>query len=225
MVNQNTSGQFNARELAERAGTTVRTVHYYVSEGILPPPEGTTRNALYSADHLARLRIVAALRAEGLSLAAIRSRLALLGDEGIQEIRETLDRFEAALQAGDVTVLGLVEATVVDQTRDEDVVQDMLPQVMSSPPPSQQAPDDSARAYVDRMLSRPAPPQPRAMHSRREVHVQSKLPPVTWHHFTIEDGIEVRVREDRLRPERRQIEAFIDAVRDIARRGIRRRDI
>lgn len=223
MVNHNRNEQFNARDLAERAGTTVRTVHYYVSEGLLPPPEGATRNALYGMQHLARLRIISALRAEGLSLAAIRSRLALLDDPAVLDILQTLERFEADVQAGDVTVLGLIEAAVVDQSSSIDSLPNLAPPILEAPTPyGEAASDDSARAYVDRMLSRSGAPPP--LRSRREAHVQPKQPPQTWHHFTIEDGIELRVRDDRLRPELRRIEAFIDTVRDLARRSIRRRD-
>ena len=48
--------ELSARELAELAGTTVRTIHYYASEGLLPAPSGATRAATYTAAHLARLR-------------------------------------------------------------------------------------------------------------------------------------------------------------------------
>src|SRR5574338_1010843 len=69
---------WSIRELAEQAGTTVRTIHYYISEGLLPPPSGATRSATYSDAHLARLRLIGPLRDEGLALASIRQRLAPL---------------------------------------------------------------------------------------------------------------------------------------------------
>jgi DNA-binding transcriptional MerR regulator len=226
MVNHNrTPGQFNARDLAEKAETTVRTIHYYVSEGLLPPPEGTTRNALYGPAHLARLKIIAALRTEGLSLAAIRSRLNLLSEEGVVEVLQTLDRYDDEISTGDVTALGLIEAAVVDQsseTQANETGDRQAPVMLSrSMPLPESSPPDSAREYVDRMLNRSE--APRQAPSRREAHVRPKRPPETWHHFSIEDGIDIRVRDDRLRPERRQIEAFIESVRDLARRTNRRR--
>jgi len=225
MVSHNsTPGQFNARELAKQAETTVRTIHYYVAEGLLPPPEGTTRNALYGSAHLARLKVIAALRVEGLSLAAIRSRLHLLSDEGVVEVLQTLERYDDELSTGDVTALGLIEAAVVDQSSDaqSDMVSERpAPAMLSrSLPPAISSPPDSAREYVDRMLNRSESPGQTS--SRREAHVRPKRPPETWHHFSIEDGIDIRVRDDRLRPERRQIETFIESVRDLARRANRR---
>lgn len=225
MDTQNTPGQLSARELAERGDTTVRTVHYYVSEGLLPPPEGATRSAVYSNAHLARLRIIAALRSEGLALAAIRSRLTQMSDADVAEVLQTLERFDAEIRAGDVTALGLIEAAIVDQVNDTDTLPQIprsAPAMYSEPAPQTDAAPDSARAYVDRLLRREHTPS--AIPRSREAHVLPKQRPETWHHFTVDDGIEVRIREDRLRPERRQVEAFIDAVRDIARRSFRRRN-
>ena len=217
--------QLSARELAEQGETTVRTVHYYVSEGLLPPPEGATRNAVYGSKHLARLRIISALRSEGLALAAIRSRLTQMSDEDVAEVLQTLERFDAEIRAGDVTALGLIEAAIVDRANDTATlpqISQSAPAMYSVPAPEPDASPDSARAYVDRLLRRERPPS--SIPRSRESHVLPKQRPETWHHFTVDDGIEERIREDRLRPERRQVEAFIDAVRDIARRNFRRRN-
>lgn len=99
------------RDLAELAGTTVRTIHYYIAEGLLPPPQGIKRNASYTGAHLARLRLIAALREEGLALSAIRARLAPLTDEQALTVVATLDEH---LAAGDrtITILGLIEAAL-----------------------------------------------------------------------------------------------------------------
>jgi DNA-binding transcriptional MerR regulator len=223
---ESTTRQLSARELAEHGNTTVRTVHYYVSEGLLPPPEGATRNALYGRAHLARLRIISALREEGLSLAAIRSRLARLNDERVIGVLETLDRFEEDIAAGEVTALGLIEATLVDEPNEVTTLADMAPDtrmMMSTPsPPEESSTPQSARAYVERVLSRSdtSPPGP----TRRDAPVRPTAPTETWHHFTIDDGIEIRIREDRLRADRRQIEAFVQTIRDLARRSARHRD-
>lgn len=58
-------------EIAAQAGTSVRTVRYYQSQGLLPPPERVGREARYGADHLDRLRIITRLQHQGLRLTAI----------------------------------------------------------------------------------------------------------------------------------------------------------
>lgn len=53
------------RELAERAGVSRYTVHYYLKEGLLPPPWKTGRTmSLYSESHLECLRFIRKLREE-----------------------------------------------------------------------------------------------------------------------------------------------------------------
>ena len=64
-------------ELEGESRVPRRTIYYYVRLGLLPEAQKASRTrALYTEDHLALLRDVEALRAEGLRPAAIRSRLA-----------------------------------------------------------------------------------------------------------------------------------------------------
>ncbi|MFJ6772565.1 MerR family transcriptional regulator [Kitasatospora sp. NPDC091257] len=66
-------------ELAARAGVTVRTVRFYGTKGLLPPPElGPRRVGLYGAAHLDRLELIEELQRQGLTLAAIERYLARL---------------------------------------------------------------------------------------------------------------------------------------------------
>ncbi|MCM2423371.1 MULTISPECIES: MerR family transcriptional regulator [unclassified Streptomyces] len=59
-------------ELAARAGVTVRTLRFYSSKGLLPPPVlGPRRVGLYGPEHLARLSLIEELQHQGLTLAAI----------------------------------------------------------------------------------------------------------------------------------------------------------
>ncbi|MEV6289665.1 MerR family transcriptional regulator [Streptomyces sp. NPDC051896] len=59
-------------ELAARAGVTVRTVRFYGSKGLLPPPViGPRRVGHYGPDHLARLALIEELQQQGMTLSAI----------------------------------------------------------------------------------------------------------------------------------------------------------
>jgi DNA-binding transcriptional MerR regulator len=58
-------------ELAAAAGVTVRTVRFYATKGLLPPPLLRGRTGLYGEDHLARLTLVRDLQAKGFTLQAI----------------------------------------------------------------------------------------------------------------------------------------------------------
>jgi DNA-binding transcriptional MerR regulator len=85
-------------ELSERSGVPVATVKFYIREGMLPRGEvvSATR-AEYGDEHLARLRVIAALTdVRGLPLARVRDILALI-DAPAEEPVETLGRAVGAL--------------------------------------------------------------------------------------------------------------------------------
>src|SRR5690349_15584208 len=73
-------------ELADEAGVTRRTVHYYLAQGLLPASNGEGRNARYSQGHLDRLRLVRELQREHLPLSEIRQRLERLSDEQVGDL-------------------------------------------------------------------------------------------------------------------------------------------
>ncbi|KAA1420207.1 MerR family transcriptional regulator [Nocardioides humilatus] len=58
-------------ELTKRTGLSVRTVRFYTTKGLLPPPVRRGRSGYYSPEHLARLELVQELQSHGFTLAAI----------------------------------------------------------------------------------------------------------------------------------------------------------
>ncbi|MCD9876421.1 MerR family transcriptional regulator [Streptomyces guryensis] len=66
-------------ELAARAGVTVRTVRFYGTKGLLPPPViGPRRVGHYGQQHVARLALIEELQHQGMTLAAIERYMAQL---------------------------------------------------------------------------------------------------------------------------------------------------
>ena len=69
-------------ELAARAGVTVRTVRFYGTKGLLPPPVlGARRVGHYGREHVARLALIEELQHQGMTLAAIERYLKRLPDD------------------------------------------------------------------------------------------------------------------------------------------------
>ena len=64
--------KYKVSELAQKAGVTKRTIHYYVSKGLLLPPEGSGVNSLYNDEHLKRILLIKKLQAEYMPLNKIR---------------------------------------------------------------------------------------------------------------------------------------------------------
>lgn len=59
-------------QLADRAGVSIRTVRYYIQQGLLPKPEARGPGAHYKEEHLDRLLLIKRLQREHLPLAEIR---------------------------------------------------------------------------------------------------------------------------------------------------------
>jgi DNA-binding transcriptional MerR regulator len=81
-----TGKEYTIGELADLAGTTPRTVRYYVALGLLPSPGQVGPGARYSDSHLARLRLIRKLQREHQPLAEIRSQLHGLRDEDVEQL-------------------------------------------------------------------------------------------------------------------------------------------
>lgn len=71
MSRADTDQRLTIDELAQAAGLTVRNVRSYQSRGLIPPPEVRGRVGYYGAEHLARLRLIGEMQAQGFNLAAI----------------------------------------------------------------------------------------------------------------------------------------------------------
>ena len=64
--------EYKVSELAEKAGVTKRTIHYYISKGLLLPQDGNGVNSLYNDKHLERLLLIKKLQSEYMPLNKIR---------------------------------------------------------------------------------------------------------------------------------------------------------
>lgn len=97
------SGWMTIENLSLRSGVTTRNIRAYQSRGLLPPPVARPgeRAAFYTAEHLARLRLVSRLQDRGFSLA------------GIADLLESLAAGRTLEQ-----VLG-IESAIAESERDE----------------------------------------------------------------------------------------------------------
>lgn len=78
-------------QLAYETGMSVRNIRNHQSRGLLPPPEVRARVGYYGPDHVARLRLIQEMQAEGFKLSAIER---LIGEHGVDA-----DRFVGLRQA------------------------------------------------------------------------------------------------------------------------------
>jgi DNA-binding transcriptional MerR regulator len=82
---QGSSGGYDLtiEQLAAESGMSVRNIRNHHTRGLLPPPEVRARVGYYSSEHVARLRLILDLQADGFNLAAIERLLS--GSDGLAE--------------------------------------------------------------------------------------------------------------------------------------------
>jgi DNA-binding transcriptional MerR regulator len=84
--------QLTIEQLAAQSGMSVRNIRSHQARGLLPPPEVRTRVGYYGPEHVAQLRLIRDLQADGFNLAGIKR---LLDDT--QGTAERLMRFKESL--------------------------------------------------------------------------------------------------------------------------------
>lgn len=70
-MSERRAGELTIDELARETGMTVRNIRAHQSRGLLPPPDVRARTGYYGPEHVARLRLIQDLQAEGFNLKAI----------------------------------------------------------------------------------------------------------------------------------------------------------
>lgn len=153
-------------------GVTPRLVRFYATEGLLPEAHREGREARYSFEHLASLLAVRRLLAEGFGSAAIRRALAGRGrDELVALLRD-----EVQLQ-----LVPTVTSALADPVKAE-----FLRGVR-------------ARAGLDggmRAAAQVSAPREPSAPTPTPRSPGSPLSPTTWTRVTIQDGLELMVRDD-----------------------------
>jgi DNA-binding transcriptional MerR regulator len=73
--------------LAHETGLTARNIRAYQSKGLLPPPEVRGRTGYYGSEHVARLRLIRDMQADGFNLTAIKRLLDASDGDGSDVLR------------------------------------------------------------------------------------------------------------------------------------------
>jgi DNA-binding transcriptional MerR regulator len=77
-------------ELAERAGVSVRTIRFYINEGLLPAPQGRGRYSVYDEEYLTRIELIKLLKSAYLPLKEIKRMVESLSKDEIEHMLRQL---------------------------------------------------------------------------------------------------------------------------------------
>ena len=86
--------EYKISELADKAGVTKRTIHYYISKGLLLPPEGNGVNSLYNDEHLERILLIKKLQSKYMPLKKIREYILENPNERVEKTEESSKKVE-----------------------------------------------------------------------------------------------------------------------------------
>jgi DNA-binding transcriptional MerR regulator len=179
-------GGLSIEELADRAGVSVRTVRYYISQGLLRGPANRGKYASYDEDHLARLQLIRRLVDQHVPLAELRERLGHLSSEELNAVLRQEERHSRVLE----------QARTASSARD--YVSGLLARARTPPTvPSSQ------RARAQPPVRRAAPSVPS--------HIAQPEPVQRWE---LAPGVELYVHSDAAQQHPQFIERLLEFARD-----------
>jgi len=212
--------EFTIEELAQRVGVPLRTIRYYITEGLLPGPGGRGKAAFYSEEHLLRLRLIRRLVEQRVPLSQIRERLSRLSAEDVRTLVIEQDQIMEDLRwaARELAPKEYVSELLKRAQEAGRVYSPRIPpytERVEVPEPSAglsgtaTEPDQSAKYQVLRAPSRQsatypelrAPLEPPARQAQVAEDSEPQAGPTmpaegTWYRWEIEPGVELHIRSD-----------------------------
>jgi DNA-binding transcriptional MerR regulator len=203
---------YSIEELAELVNLSIRTIRYYISEGLLPGPGARGKAAIYGEEHLLRLRLIRLLSRQHVPLVEMRDRLLRLS---LNEIRTLLVEEEE-------------HAAQYEQAKQASSPQEYMVRLLRNAREARQAPQPPAQRSMQQPSSRqplytPAPGQhnvKRVQEKPPELAVAVPLvsastpatEPERWQRWELAPGIELHVRADSEQQHRSLLERLFQAA-------------
>lgn len=178
-------------ELAESVGIRVRTVRFYITEGLIPGPGSRGKGATYGEEHVAKLALVRRLADRRVPLSDIREQVSRLSLAEVRDLLEEQNLREAQLNQAEQS-----------SSPKEYVSELMRPNRARSRP-----------GPTDDMLIRPMSERRQASSLRNGATIRESSPPPErerWYRWELVPGVELHVSQDASR-------RFRDLIRRLRR--------
>ena len=226
------SQSYTIAELARLTGLNVRTIRYYIAQGLIPASGESGPGAHYGQGHLDRLALTRRLQAQHLPLAEIRARLAQLSDADVAGLVAAAEsepslpvtsalEYVRGLLAGGRGGAGLAEPaaprgpgahvmptgtypSVAPRAQRKGVPDVPLMRLAMPPAARQLAATEGPPAAL-----RPPDPKPSIE--------QPTLERSQWERFSLGPNLELHVRRPLSRLEQRRVERLITIARQVLR--------
>lgn len=202
------SKRYSLTELTEAAGVSVRTVRYYIAEGLLPPAVTAGARSFYTQAHLDRLRLIGQLKSAYLPLKEIRRRLAGLDDE---EVRR--------LVASDTPSFWEDTAPSAAHDSAADYLARIRPRAFEAEESSADLSSGAPRFFIASPEAWRARTEPSARHSAVPYLAPSRAAPATsegtWRRVPLSADAELLIREEAYQRRRDRIDWLIRWARKV----------
>ncbi|HEX2627024.1 MAG TPA: MerR family transcriptional regulator [Candidatus Limnocylindrales bacterium] len=210
-------------DLAGLTGLSVRTIRYYLAQGLIPASGESGPGAHYGAGHLARLRLVRRLQQQHLPLAEIRARLASLRDD---EVTALADEPRSAVAEPATSALDYVRSVLAGSNRTPDPPQPAPAVAPPAAPLAAAMPAMRDAPVVNRLLRRidlPFATQVRTVAPEPIQHAAvepAEAAPTSiersqWERLSLGPNLELHVRRPLSRLEQKRVERLITIARQV----------
>lgn len=189
-------GALSLDELCDLAGVTVRTVRYYISEGLLPPPRGHGTTAHYVREHLDRLTVIGLMKERFLPLKEIRRTLDQMSDREIAEAAAPVKQSHGA-------AIKSIRTPHRDGSPELAVRESVVSYAM--PPPTEFPQESSAADYIAEVLEH----RPSRAHPASHRPAPQPGSALAWRRLAISDDAELLIEEGAYQRRREQIESLV----------------
>jgi DNA-binding transcriptional MerR regulator len=179
--------EINLEDLVQLSGLSLRTLRYYIQEGLLQGPDTRGKFAHYSQQHLERIELIQRLKNLHLPLQEIRRLLENMTPDEIKLMRQYQENFNRNLG---ISVTDEVKQPSITETGTSAL------EYIQNLSKAQGNISTSARPPVMVPLQRKLP-----IPDRSTIEISKNLAgPVseqgTWRRIVISDGVELNLRED-----------------------------
>lgn len=196
--------ELTLEDLAVQSGLTLRTLRYYMQEGLLPGPDTRGKYARYSQQHLDRLELIRRMKELRLPLQEIRQLIDNMTPEEMSRLRLYQDEIARKLNLNqyamnDTREIKQKPSSALDYIHS---IQDGRENLRNYQ--ADKGAISAAKAIKPMILKQiePAIPQPPTGQE-------------TWRRIQLADGIELNVRESDDQHEQHQLEQLIQSVRKL----------
>ncbi|MCC6146799.1 MAG: MerR family transcriptional regulator [Anaerolineaceae bacterium] len=199
---------FTIGELAKKAGVSIRTIRFYIDEGLIPPPRVRGRNTLYGEEYLDRISLILRLKEAYLPLREIQQKMAGLGIEAVRELLGQQDVKSAVRNASQKSDQFLKEPALQHIDGESTSAMDYIARILEAHIP---APNRS-KPGIRQLEQRPAPASPPWQGGVPNPALQ---PQTSWQHILLAPGVELHVSQQAMMEKQMVIQRLLELARQL----------